>query len=131
MSHGTRVPPKDGSTPPSATIPVNTTTCLRALAVKTGFEPTNVDTHTYLFPAHVLKQNGIGAPFNQAVSWGHAGPDWEMDPTIVNHPDPEVRPTPDDLKRIPTVSISMEFAEMFGRGGIYIAGQSVEKNVSI
>jgi hypothetical protein len=131
VSHGTRVPPKDGSTPPSATIPVNTTTCLRALAVKTGFEPTNVDTHTYLFPAHVLKQNGIGAPFNQAVSWGHAGPDWEMDPTIVNHPDPEVRPTPDDLKRIPTVSISMEFAEMFGRGGIYIAGQSVEKNVSI
>ena len=121
----------DGTTPPLATVNIARTTCLRAMAFKDGFEPTNVDSHTYLFPNLVLQQNGIGAPYNQAVNWGHAGPDWEMDPEIVNHPDPEVRPVPDDLKRIPTVSVTMNFDEMFGSGGIYIAGQSVEKNVSI
>ncbi len=130
-TNGTQISAPSGTETPSATVAITTTTCLRAMAVKPGFQPTDVDSHTYIFPAHVLQQNGLGAPFDQAVDWGHAGPDWEMDPQIVSHPDPEIRPVSDDLKRIPTLSISMNFDEMFGSGGIYIAGQDVEKNVSI
>ena len=37
-------------------IPITTTTCLRAVAYKPGWVPTNVDTHTYLFLADVITQ---------------------------------------------------------------------------
>lgn len=53
----------DGSTPTPTTgtlytgpIPISTTTTLRAIASKSGFVPTNVDTHTYIFPTAVLNQ---------------------------------------------------------------------------
>ena len=48
---GTRVNAPDAATAPSATLNITTTTNLRALAVKAGFEPTNVDTHSYIFRA--------------------------------------------------------------------------------
>ncbi len=35
---------------------IETTTVLRAAAFKSGYEPTNVDTHTYLFLEDVLRQ---------------------------------------------------------------------------
>ncbi len=38
----------------SGPVPVTTTTVLRAAAFKDGFAPTEVDTHTYLFPTHVI-----------------------------------------------------------------------------
>ena len=53
----------DGSTPGpgvgtlyTAPIPITTTTTLRAMASKPGCVPTNVDTHTYIFPVAVLSQ---------------------------------------------------------------------------
>jgi hypothetical protein len=64
----------DGS-PPSPTNPtatlysaplhINTTTTLRAAAVKTGFRPTDVDTQTYLFLDHVIRQGEIGVNYVQ------------------------------------------------------------------
>ena len=76
-------------TPYTGSIAIAETTTLRAMAFKPGLRPTNVDTHTYIFPADVLQQSDADVPPH--ASWGHAGPDWEMDPEVVNlpqdHPD--------------------------------------------
>lgn len=129
--NGQGVAPENELSTPILRLPVSKTTILRVLAVKSGFEPTNVDTQSYIYPEQVLQQGETGVPFNRAARWGHAGADWEMDPEIVNHSNPEVRPIPEDLLRIATVSLTMDFDEMFGRNGIYIAGQSVERKASI
>ena len=124
----------DGSNPSAANgqlygdpITVSTTTVLKAIALKDTYLPSNVDAQTYLFGTDVLQQDGEGLG---GVNWGHAGPDWEMDPTIVNHDDPEIRPEVDDLMRIPTVSLSLDFDEFFGNRGIYIRGENIERPVS-
>ena len=65
------------------------------------------------------------------MNWGHAGPDFEMDPEIVNHSSTEVRPETKDFLRVPTISLAMDWDEMFGNSGIYIRGESVEKSTSI
>ncbi|MCA9172839.1 MAG: chitobiase/beta-hexosaminidase C-terminal domain-containing protein, partial [Planctomycetales bacterium] len=46
-------------------ITVNATTTLRAAAFRTGYDPTNIDTHTYVLPDSVLAQ----APGNSAPGW--------------------------------------------------------------
>ncbi len=40
----------------SSPILISTTTCLRAVAFKTGWKPTNIDTHTYIFLDDVCRQ---------------------------------------------------------------------------
>ena len=127
--NGTRVNAPDANTGPTATVNITTTTNLRARAVKSGFEPTNVDTHTYIFRSAVLQQSNSSVPAH--VNWGHAGPDYEMDPDVVNHTDPQVRPTTEDFLRVPTVSLTMDWNLMFGSGGIYIAGEGVDRPTSI
>jgi hypothetical protein len=133
----------DGS-PPTATtgsvysgpITISTTTTLRAAAFKPDAIPTNIDTQTYIFPLDVMKQDASYIK-QEFARWGHAGPDWEMDPEILNHPDPESRPTVDDLLSLPHLSLVVDWAQMFGeRGGpmngqgIYIRGEGVEIPVS-
>ena len=119
----------------SEPITISATTNLRAAAFKPGFIPTNVDTQTYLFLDNVLQQSssfgkdGTGIPSH--VNWGHAGPDWEVDPQIVNHSDSRNQLTTDDLKAIPTLSLSMSWDQMFGSGGIYIAGTGSPRAVSV
>jgi hypothetical protein len=125
----------DGS-PPTATtgsvytgpIDITTTATLRAAAFQPGFYSTNIDTHTYLFANDVLAQDGSGLG---GVNWGHAGPDWEMDQDIINHPDVESRAVVGDLLTLPTVSLVMDFDQMFGANGIYIRGQGVERATSV
>ncbi|MBN1674988.1 MAG: chitobiase/beta-hexosaminidase C-terminal domain-containing protein, partial [Kiritimatiellae bacterium] len=71
---------------------IASTTCVRAAAFKSGYEPTNVDTHTYLFLAGVLQQA-------------------EMDPDVVN--DPRYAGTiADDLRVIPSLCIAGNPAEV-------------------
>ena len=104
----------DGSPPTETTgtvytnpIHVTGTTLLRAAAFKTGYEPSDVDTQTYLFVRDVLKQDGNDLP--PYANWGHAGPDWEMDPTMTNAVIADSRGTPfdlaDALTAIPAVSL--------------------------
>ncbi len=116
-------------------VAITTTTTLRAAAFKDDFAPTDVDTQTYVFPEHVLLQNGEGlggAPWGHSASIpGGADADWAMDPAIVNHPDPETRALASDLLTLPTMSLSLNFDDMFGTGGIYIAGEGVEKPTSV
>ncbi|UCG59194.1 MAG: lamin tail domain-containing protein, partial [Phycisphaerales bacterium] len=113
----------DGSAPSptrgkqySGPIYINTTTCLRAVAVKPGWMPSNVDAQTYIFLDQVLRQprNPAGFP----SSWGGSAADYEMDPEIVN----DYRYGPNlkgDLLSLPSMSLVMEVEDIFGSSGIY------------
>ncbi|MBT5690976.1 MAG: hypothetical protein HOI65_07675 [Opitutae bacterium] len=110
-------------------ITIFTTTTLRAIAVKSGHIPTNIDTHTYLFTSGIISQpaNPTGFP----STWnGHAA-DYEMDPEIVM--DPRWRnDIQSDLKTIPSLSLVLNRNDMFSaQTGIYPKGESVEKPTSI
>ncbi|MBX3425371.1 MAG: CotH kinase family protein [Pirellulales bacterium] len=114
----------DGSAPTATTgtvyagpIAITTTTTLRAAAFKPGYLPTDVDTQTYLFLDDVLAQSGVGLP--DFASWGNP-PDWSMDPAIVAAVGAEQLKS--DLTAIPTVSLVMNWQDLFGDGtnhGIY------------
>ena len=108
----------DGSTPAethgyeyAGPISVGTTTCLRAMAFKPGWMPSNVDAHTYIFLDDVKNQpaNPPGFP---------SGEDYGMDPDIVNSA--QYGPLMNDaLLSLPTVSITTDMGNLFGSNGIY------------
>ena len=113
----------DGSTPTETNgqiyagpIPISTTTCLRAAAFKTDWLPTNVDTHTYIFLDDVIEQPQYPSGYPTS-GWGHAGPDYEMDPVVVSDYSDTIK---DDLKSIPTLSLVMDIDDWFGNKGIYV-----------
>ncbi|MBN2475332.1 MAG: lamin tail domain-containing protein [Pirellulales bacterium] len=111
----------DGSQPTATTgtvfagpITIDRTTTLRAAAFKTGYIPTDVDTHTYLFLDDVLTQSPDGLPpegwpagpvNNQVLVYG-------MDPDIVNHPvwGPQMN---DSLASLPTLSLVTDLDNLF------------------
>ncbi|UCD27343.1 MAG: chitobiase/beta-hexosaminidase C-terminal domain-containing protein, partial [Planctomycetota bacterium] len=114
-------------------IPINETTCLRAKAVKHGWKPTNIDTHTYVFLHDVIRQTqqealSAGYP---SEWWGGHPADYEMDPEIYN--DSDYAGLMDDaLLSIPTVSLVTNKDNLFSHendpehGGIYIyTGHSI------
>ena len=113
----------DGS-PPTATtgtlyagpIHITKTTVVRAAAFKDGFEPTNVDTQSYIFPAEVIRQPAAPAGF--PTDWNGTAADYEMDPTVVNDAAYSLL-LADALKSLPTMSIVTEMDDMFGPGGVY------------
>lgn len=112
----------DGSAPAAARgslyagpIPIATTTTLRAAAFKAGYGPTNVDTQTYIFPAAVVKQTGAGFP----ATWGGTPADYEMDPNVANNPRYRDTLQNDLVTGIPTLSIVMDGADLFGPRGLY------------
>lgn len=123
---GTQVPPPGPDAPPSFTIPIEGTTILRVRAHKEGLGRSLVKTKTYIFPASVLSQSGPLPSMNlgpdDTYEWGKsggnlrspAGPDWEVDPDIVNHPNEANRFVADDLKRLPVVSLVTAWREAFG-----------------
>ena len=97
---------------------VESTMTLRVMAYKDGMQPTNIDTHTYIFPADVLKQprhvEGYPRSLTQAGMGYLLELDYEMDPEIVDHPayrDELVS----SLKSIPTLSIVMDPDDLFGQ----------------
>src|SRR5262249_327283 len=90
---------------------ISNTTYLRAAAFLAGYQPSNVDTQTYIFLDSVIHHTGAGLP--AVANWGHAGPDWAMDPDVVNNPaySGEIK---NDLKAIPSVSLVMPWSDWFG-----------------
>ena len=68
-------------------ITVSETTVIRAMAYKLGFHPTNVDTHTYIFPTDVASQ----PPMRTVIG----GVDYSSQ-------------IPDALRSIPTIALSFE-----------------------
>ncbi|HLB73692.1 MAG TPA: CotH kinase family protein, partial [Sedimentisphaerales bacterium] len=120
-------------------IPISTTTCLRAVAFKAGWKPTNADAQTYIFLDDVLDQDGAGFP----NTWGDSGADYGMDPDVVDSS--TYRNTiKNDLQAVPTMSLNMPVNDWFGassdveEGGIYshpewedMYGPEAERAVSV
>jgi hypothetical protein len=110
-------PTETNGTVYSAPITIGSTTVVRAAAFKTGYQPTNVDTQTYIFTADVITQSPTGAP---TPGWP-VGPingqvlDYGMDPDIVNNANPTIGgPTvvQNSLKAISTISIVTDQANL-------------------
>jgi len=114
-------------------ITVDKTTTLRAMAYKPGYEPTDVDTHTYVFVGDVVRQDyqaTLDAGF--PTTWNGTSVDYGMDPDVIGTFDENGNPLGgdryggvyaatirDDLKHLPTLSIVMNIDDMFGSNGIY------------
>jgi hypothetical protein len=115
----------DGNAPTATTgtaytgpVWISTTTVLRAAAFKPGFIPSNPDTQTYIFLNDVIQQSNDPPPGFPDMGTGGMHWDYEMDPDVVN--DPAYSGTiKDDLKAIPTLSLVMNPADLFGANGIY------------
>ena len=120
----------NGSTPTSTNgslyidpIPISRTTTLRAAAFKTGLDPTNIDTQTYLFVNDIITQTSSaptgwpsGSVNGQVYRYG-------MNTGVVNNSNPAiggVQQTKDALLSIPTLSIVLDQANLTSSGtGIY------------
>ena len=110
----------------SAPIPISVTTTLRAAAYKNGFEPSNVDTHTYLFLRDIVAQDyasvvARGFPTN----WGSIPADYGLDPDVVGRNGSDLfggkysASLSNDLRSLPSVSLTLPVDDLFASNGIY------------
>ncbi|MBN8459546.1 MAG: lamin tail domain-containing protein [Verrucomicrobia bacterium] len=124
----------DGSTPTATNgtvyagpLTISTTTNLRAAAFLTDWEPTDVDTQTYLFPADVIRQQPAGSP---PAGWPSSSGtsqvlDFGMDPEIVDNSNPDLggpAAVQSALLAIPSVVLTTDLSNLFninGSQGIY------------
>lgn len=90
-------------------IAINTTATIRAAAFRTGYRPSPVTTHTYLYLDRVLTQTNTAPPGSH---W-----DTEMDPNVVNLS--QTYTVREGLVSVPTLSIVMDPNDLFGTSGIY------------
>ncbi len=118
----------------TAPIEISTTTIIKVLAFSNG-DSSMVETHTFLFPDGLKKQTNN--PAGYPATWGGSSTvaaDYEMDPTILNHPSYSDQLT-DALKSLPVLSLSMPIDEWFNpRTGLYVgypnSSETREKPVS-
>jgi hypothetical protein len=122
----------------SGPVPISTTTCLRATAVRAGWKPSPIATQTYIFVADVIKQCANGqSPGGGWPSGSVNGQvfDYAMDPDVVNNP--LYRDVMDDaLLAIPSISLVTNLANLVDPArGIYVhagsEGRSWERPVSV
>ncbi|MBN2181913.1 MAG: CotH kinase family protein, partial [Sedimentisphaerales bacterium] len=113
----------DGSVPTKTSgriylgpIHISTTTPLRAIAIKSGWKPSEVKTHTYVFLDDVIRQSP--SPEGFPTRWGNRVVDYAMDKDIVEDPSysGEIK---DDLLSTPSVCIVIPNDDFFGDNGIY------------
>jgi hypothetical protein len=70
-TNGTAPSPTNADAVPYAgPVHINRTTVLRAAAFKGGYEPTNIDTHTYIFTSDVPQQSVMWTGITQDPAWG-------------------------------------------------------------
>lgn len=116
---------KDGSTPSathgsiySTPLTLSSTTVLRAIATLEGWQATDVDTQSYLFPNDIITQSSNGTP---PVGWPASSGtsqvlDYGMDPEIVNHANPDIGgalTVKSALLALPSVSITTDLTNFF------------------
>jgi hypothetical protein len=126
---GTVPLPTGNGTTYSGPIPVTTTTTLRAIAFKSGFAQTNIDTQTYIFPNDVVTQT---RPAGYPTAWGgEPSADYDIDPQISQSAQYSARFL-EGLRSVPTMSVVCNKDEIFATGGIYVDTQNrnVEASVS-
>ncbi|HEY5911734.1 MAG TPA: PA14 domain-containing protein [Verrucomicrobiae bacterium] len=110
---------RDGSAPTTTTgqlytgaIPINTTTTLRVIGYRDGFQPSIVETHTYVFLDAVQRQST-----NVNYVGGSSG-DYTLSPAVTQTP-PYRDTFTNDLLSVPTLSISVAWEDFFGPNGIW------------
>ncbi len=93
------------------------TTCLRAVAVKSGWMSSPAATHTYIFLDDVTTQSSNPAGF--PTTWKAYPADYGMDPRIVDAPRYSSQ-LHDALLSLPSMSLAMRTGDLFGaEEGIY------------
>jgi hypothetical protein len=121
-----------------APVRITQTTCLRAKAVKPGWRPSSITTHTYLFVRDVVRQSPTGQPPAQVWPSGSVNGqsiDYGMDPDVVN--DARYKDLMDDaLLAIPSISLVSKLDNFFGQqNGFYVhassQGRAWERPVSV
>lgn len=117
------------ATPYTGPILIDKTTCLRVIAAKDDWMPSETVTCSYIFLDDVLQQPV--RPDGFPDRWGSKNVDYEMDPDIVY--DTRYRNNMKNaLKSIPTMSLVMKVNDMFGSGGVYSnPHQDIEKPASV
>ena len=125
LTNGVQVPPPDTGQSTAATIAISATTTLRAAAFRDGFIPSKIATHTYVFPADVIRQDfqaTLDAGFPDA--WGRTEPDYGMDSDVIGPNDLYTGEFANQiiaaLTAVPSISIVMDMDDLFGPEGIYI-----------
>lgn len=140
----------DGSAPTetngtvySGPLSIGGTTILRAAAFKDGFQPTNVDTQSYLFLHQVARQ---GTPPGYPSTWGGVTADYAMDQDPADYSraagdasftrSQALRALIRSLQAIPTISIVTDRDNLFDpTTGIYLnpsgRGSQWERPVSV
>ena len=123
--HGTIVPPADPNATGRTSVHIDNTTILRAIAFKDGSLPTNIDTHTYIFPTRVVRQSASPAGFPSTwgvftvIAGGLAGQpvpaDYAMNSVVVTADVPAMK---DALRSLPTISIGADPDDLFSGEGI-------------
>src|SRR5437763_12806634 len=114
------IPTLGNGTTYTGPISISGTTVIRAAAFKDGFEPSDVDTQTYIFLNDVIRQSPNGeTPPGWPDSWGANVVDYGMDPKVVD--DPAYSGTIiNDLKTLPSYSLVTDLANLFDPAtGIY------------
>ncbi|HXJ61851.1 MAG TPA: CotH kinase family protein, partial [Verrucomicrobiae bacterium] len=116
--------PVNSTSSPVATVRLTKTTVLRTAAYKQDYVPTDIDTHSYIFPASVAAQV---RPSGASTTWiddppgnGQAYPaDFTIDPVVVNNTLAGYSFT-NALLGIPTLSVVTPLDGLFGaENGIY------------
>lgn len=121
---------------------IESTTVLRALATKSGHEPSDIDTHTYIFPRQVVNQPD--APIGFSTAWQGSDYGMDQDPEDLSRIAGDPALTVDEAKAIiadaliaiPTLSLVMAQSDLFGSSkGIYQntegSGNAWERAVSV
>jgi hypothetical protein len=105
-------------------IQVDHTTVIRAAAFRDGYDPSSVETCTYLFLDDVVRQSPDGLPpVGFPYKWNENLVDYGMDALVVDNPyySEDIITGFQDL---PVVSIAMDIHDMFGKEkGIYSNAQ--------
>lgn len=112
---------------------INRTTVVRAAAFKADYQPTDVDTHTYLFLTNSVDQPT--QPTGFPTTWAGISADYAMDPRITRATAYAPR-MEESLRSLPSLSITTPIDNLFGSsGGIYAnperSGADWERAVSL
>lgn len=133
----------DGSWPSETTgtiytgpITVDRAMAVKAMAYRSGYVSTNIDTHTYIIPSSVLAQtsSNVQSVYGLPSSWGGQSPYYGMNNNSAANP--ATHPTMlNDLSTVPSLSIAIDSDDMFGSSGIYSnpgsSGQAWERKTSL
>jgi hypothetical protein len=102
----------------SGPITISRTTVLRAIAIKPGYQPSDVDTQTYIFLSEVVAQNAQKAQSaGFPSSWVGVAADYDMDPRITS---PNAAQMEASMRSLPSFFVTTSVSNLFDvNNGIY------------